>query len=190
MPGAGQVFRAVDLALAFAGGRHDRFHHAGEADAAFAFDGRAQGFQRIGEGVGRSRQLQLFRGEAAYALAVHGEVDGAGAGYDPDQAGRFQFCQGLGGDGLDFGYHDLGFLGIDHARQDIAIGHVYGLRAVRHLMPGRAIVTVHRDDLDAQALQGDDHFLAQFSRTQQHDTGGGGGERSADMHMLFLVNFI
>ena len=45
---------------------------------------------------------------------------------------------------------------------------------VRNLMARRIGITVDRDDLDAQPLQGDDHFLAELASAQQHDPGGRG----------------
>jgi len=175
VPGTGQVFLAVDLALSLAGGGHDRFHHAGVADTALAFHRRAQGLEGIGEGVGRGGQLEFFRGQTTDAFAVHGEMGGARGGNHAAEAGGFQFHQGFGGDGFDLGHHELRFLRVDQSGEDIARGHVDGLRTVRHLVAGGAVVAVHRDDLHAQALQGDDDFLAQFSRAQHHDPCGGWG---------------
>ena len=38
-----------------------------------------------------------------------------------------------------------------------------------------AFVAVDGDDFDAEALQLDDHFLAELARAEQHDLGGGWG---------------
>jgi hypothetical protein len=54
--------------------------------------------------------------------------------------------------------------------------------AMGNLMAGSVFVTVDSDYFDPQALQGDDHFLAEFAGTEQHDAGGRGGERGADLH--------
>jgi hypothetical protein len=51
---------------------------------------------------------------------------------------------------------------------------------VRHLLAGRVGVAVDGNGLDAQALQRDQHFFAQFTAAQQHDAGGVGGQRGSD----------
>ena len=50
------------------------------------------------------------------------------------------------------------------------------MRPVRHLMARGVGIPIHRNDFDAQALQGDDDLFAQFTGTQQHDAGGQGGQ--------------
>jgi hypothetical protein len=47
---------------------------------------------------------------------------------------------------------------------------------VRHLLAGRVLVAVDGDGFHAQALQRDQHFLAELAGAQQHDFGGGRGE--------------
>ena len=52
---------------------------------------------------------------------------------------------------------------------------------VRDLLAGGVVVAVDGDRLDAQALQRDQDFLAEFTAAQQHDAGGirgaGGAQR-------------
>ncbi|BBP05083.1 hypothetical protein TPL01_09670 [Sulfuriferula plumbiphila] len=53
---------------------------------------------------------------------------------------------------------------------------------MRYLVAGGVGVAVHSDGFHAQALQGDDDLLAEFTAAEEHDAGGGGGERSAEFH--------
>ena len=72
----------------------------------------------------------------------------------------------------------------DQAAQCGTIGHRNDVGAMSDLMAGRVFVAVDGNHFDAQALQRDDHFLAEFAGTEQHDAQGGGGERGADFHGL------
>ena len=145
--------------------------------------------QAIGKGIARGRQFQLFRRQAADALAVHGELRRAGGGDHFRQPGPLDFRQHVGGDGLDLGHDEVRLFLLHQRAQGRAVGHVDDMGAVRHLMAGRIGVAIHRDDFHAQALQGDDHFLAQFAAAEQHDAGGGGAQWGADFHFLacFLI---
>ena len=53
---------------------------------------------------------------------------------------------------------------------------------MRDLMTRRVRVAVDGDHLDAEALQRDDHFLAELAAAEEHHPGGGRGERSTDVH--------
>src|SRR3954447_8141882 len=55
---------------------------------------------------------------------------------------------------------------------------------MRHLMPGRVRVAIDRDDLDAQALQSDDHLLTELAASEQHDAGSRSTEGRADSHVV------
>ena len=66
-------------ALPLTRGRHDGLHDTGQAN--LGHGGAAFGLA-IGETVGRSRQPQLLRREPPDALAVHGDLRGAGRGND------------------------------------------------------------------------------------------------------------
>jgi len=58
---------------------------------------------------------------------------------------------------------------LDHLAERRRVQHVDGVTAVRHLHRRSVVITVDRDDFDAEALHFDDHFLAQFARTEhQH----------------------
>jgi hypothetical protein len=54
------------------------------------------------------------------------------------------------------------------------------MTAVRHLHGGRVGIAVDGDHLDAEALQFDDDFLAEFPGAEEHGLGGSGRERGAD----------
>jgi hypothetical protein len=56
-----------------------------------------------------------------------------------------------------------GFLGLDQRAQLRRVAHGDGAGVVRHLLAGGVVVAVHRDGFHAQALQRDQHFLAQFA---------------------------
>ena len=58
-------------------------------------------------------------------------------------------------------------LGFDQGAQGDGIGHVDDVRAVRDLLTRGTFVTVNRNGLDAESLQGDQNLLAQFPCAQQ-----------------------
>ncbi len=177
LPGGAHVGRAVELALPLARGTHHRLDHAGIADA--AIDRGLQLLQRIGEGIGRGGQTQLFGGQSADAFAVHGQPRSAGCGNDGHHTGSLQLFEHRRGDGLDFRHHQMRFFLQDEGAQSLGIGHLNRAGMVRHLLPRRVVVAVHRDGFHAQALQRDEHFLAQFARAEQHHAGGRRGKRGA-----------
>ncbi len=86
----------------------------------------------------------------------------------------------VGGDGLDLGDDQVRTLGLDHRAQARAVEHREDVAAVRDLHRRRVRVAVAGDDLAAEALQFDGHLLAELAGTEQHDPGGGRGERSAE----------
>jgi hypothetical protein len=67
-----------------------------------------------------------------------------------------------------------GFSALDQRAQRGRVAHRDGAGMVRHLLARGVVVAVDRDGLDAQALQRDQHLLAQFAGAQQHHTGGDG----------------
>ena len=75
--------------------------------------------------------------------------------------------QGLGRDGFDLRHNDVRALGFDQRAQGDGIGHVDDMRTVRDLVTRGTFVTVHCNGLDAESLQGDQNFLAQFPSAQQ-----------------------
>ncbi len=66
--------------------------------------------------------------------------------------------------------------------QGLGVGHVDDVGPVGDLLAGRIGVAVDRDGLDAQALEFDHHFLAEFARAQKHDAGGLRRERGTEAH--------
>jgi hypothetical protein len=66
----------------------------------------------------------------------------------------------------------VGALGFDQRAQGDGIGHVDDVRAVRDLVTGRTRVAVNRNGFDAESLQGDQDFLAQFPCAQQQHADG------------------
>ncbi|MNK95658.1 hypothetical protein D3C87_1159050 [compost metagenome] len=174
VPGGLDALGAVDLALALAGAAHHRLDHARVADA--AVDGGLEFLERIAELVRAGRQGQRLGGQAADALAVHGQPCGTGGGNHADHAGGFQRLQHRGGDGFDLGHHQIRALGLDQGLQLLAVAHRDGAGMVRHLLARRILVAVHGDGFHAQPLQCDQHFLAELAGAEQHHFGGGGGE--------------
>ncbi len=98
------------------------------------------------------------------------------------RSGRGDLDQDVGGDRLDFGHDDVRPLLLDQALQRGGVGHRDHVRAVRDLVARRVRVAVDGDGFHAQALQRDDDFLAEFAAAEQHDAGGGRGQRCADVH--------
>ena len=178
VPGLLHVGRAVDLALALARAAHHRLDDAGVADA--GVDRRLQLGQRIAELVGAGRHAQRLGGQAADAFAVHREARGARGRDHAHHAGVFQLLQHRRGDGLDLGHHQMRLLGLDQRLELRRVAHRDGARMVRHLLAGRVLVAVDRDGLDAQALQRDQHLLAEFAGAEQHHAGGGGGKGGSE----------
>ena len=183
VPGLLHIGGAVDLALALAGAAHHRLDHAGVADgglAVGAVNGSLQLFGGIAKAVGAGGQAQGFGRQAADAFAVHGQARGARRGDDGDHARGFQLFQHGGGNGFDLGHNQIGLLGFDQGLELRRIAHGDGARMVGHLLAGGMVIAVDRNGLHAQALQGDQHFLAQLAAAQQHDFGGVGGEGGSE----------
>ena len=177
IPGGPDILFAPQNGLALARRGHDWLDQTGKAD----FAGRdAKLLQGIGETVGRSRQPQRFGGKPANALAVHGELRGARGRGNPRKALGLDFHKQVGGDGLDFRHDDVRALLLDERAQRDPVSHGDHVRPVRHLVARRVRVPVNRDHFNSQALQCDDHFLAQFARPEQHDPQRGCGKRGTD----------
>src|SRR5690606_24446711 len=88
--------------------------------------------------------------------------------------------QGLGVDRLDLRHHQLRLLALDHLAHRVAVEHVDDVAAMGDLHRRRVGVAIHRDHFDAEALQFDRHFLAQFARTEQQDALGVRGQGRSD----------
>ncbi|OMP13167.1 hypothetical protein COLO4_02163 [Corchorus olitorius] len=176
LPGGLQLVGAAQQALALARGTHDRLDHAGIAQR---LGGGGIVFVGVGEMIGRGGQAQFLGGEATDAFAIHGQLGGAGGGHH-GVALAFQLHQGGGGDGFDFRHDEVRLLALDHCAQGGTVEHVDDVAAVGDLH-GRGIgVAIHGDDLDAQALQFDDDFLAQFAGAAEQHAGGAGGQGGTD----------
>ncbi len=65
-------------------------------------------------------------------------------------------------------------LGLDDRPQRGRVRHVDHVRAMGDLVAWRILITIDRDDFDAEALQRDDDFLAEFAGAEQHDARGRG----------------
>ena len=167
---------AADQALALAGGAHDRLDHAGEPDLG---DRTSIVLRAGGKAVGRGRQLQLLCGQATDALAIHGEVSGAGS-RDHPVAFCFQLHQRGSGNRFDLGHDQVGTLGLDDLAQRLGVEHGNHMTAVGDLHGRRIGVAVDGDHLDAEALQLDRDLLAELAGAEQQDLGGVGGEGGAD----------
>src|SRR3546814_2369473 len=55
------------------------------------------------------------------------------------------------------------------------------MEAMRNLVPWRIGVAVHCNNLNTQALKGDDHFFAQLTTAQQHHFDGVCSQRCTDL---------
>ena len=55
------------------------------------------------------------------------------------------------------------------------------------LVAGGVRVAIHGNRFHAQALQGDEDFLAEFAGAEQHHAQGGGGKRGAEFHESLRV---
>ena len=167
VPGALQVGVAFQDALAFAGRAHDRLDHAGVADG---FHRGGVVLKGVGEMIRRGGQAQLLGRQTTNAFAVHGQLCGT-CGRHHVEAFGFQLDQRGRGDRLDLGHDVVRLFLFDHCTQGCTIEHVDDVAAVRHLHGRRIGITINTDDLTAQALQLDHHFLAEFAAATQQHTG-------------------
>ena len=83
-------------------------------------------------------------------------------------------------DRLDLGHDQVRPLARDQRAQRGAVEHVEHVAAMRDLHRRRVGVAVGGDHLDAEALQFDRHFLAQFARAEQQHARGVRRQRRAD----------
>ena len=178
IPGFFHVLGAVDLALTLARAAHHGLDDAGVADP--CINGGLQLLQRITELVGAGGQAQRFGGQHADAFAVHGEARGTGRGDDAHHTCGLQLLQHGGGNGFDLGHHQVRALGFDQRLELGRVAHGDGARVVGHLLAGGVVVAVYRNGFHAQALQCDQHLLAQLPRAEQHDFGGVGRQGGSE----------
>jgi len=135
--------------------------------------------QRVTETVGAGGQAQGFSGQTANTFTVHGQTRGAGRGNAGDDACGLQLFQHGRGNGLYLGHDQIGLDLFDQRLELSRIAHGDGARMMGHLLARRVFIAVHGNGFHAQALQGNQHFLAQLAAAQQHDFGGIGGERGS-----------
>ena len=160
IPRRADLLGGLGRALALAGARHHRLHHAGKADLA-----RRPRWLRRGISAnsifGRD-QRQLARREVADSVAVHGQLHGLG-GWRDSPAFRFERRQRLGVDRLDFGDDHVGLMLLHRGTKRLAVEHREDLERVRDLHRGRILVAVAGDDPAAEPLGSDGEFAAEFA---------------------------
>ena len=177
IPRGADVLPGPHGGLALAGRAHHRLDHARQADL---LDGRGELLPRRGEAVARRRQADLLGGQAADALAVHGQLRGAGRRDHGYVAGGLQLDERIGGQRLDLRHDEVGANLGDEVLHGLRVGHVQLVPEMRHLMRRGVGVAVGGVDLDAETLERDGHFLAQFTRSQQQNSRGALRVRGAD----------
>ena len=94
----------------------------------------------------------------------------------------FEIDEHLGRDRLDLRHDHVRPLLLDEPAQRCGIRHVDDVGAMRDLVARRVGVAVDGDRLHPEALERDDDFLAELPAAEQHDAGGGRGQRGADGH--------
>ncbi len=125
----------------------------------------------VGEPVRRGREPELFGRKAANAFAIHRESHGARRRNDLGETVALDIRERVGRDRFDLGNDELRPLLLDQPAKRRRVGHRDHVRAMRDLVAGRVRVAVDGDDLDAEALQRDDDFLAELAAAEQHDLG-------------------
>ncbi len=75
----------------------------------------------------------------------------------------------LGSDRLHLWHNDVRLVLRDHRVQRLAVQHVDDLASIGHLHGWRPFVGVDSDDRLAVALEGDDHFFAEFAGAEEED---------------------
>ena len=167
VPCLGYIIRATQQGLPFAGGRHRRLDQAGVTDS--AINSRLQAGQRIGKGVRGGWQAEFLGHQPADTFTVHRQARGARRRNDFGQPFAFDFEQHVGGNRFDFRHHQVRALLLDQGAQRLAVGHRHHVRTVGDLHSRRVGVAIHGNCLDAEPLQSNDYFLAEFSGAEQHD---------------------
>jgi len=137
---------------------------------------------RFGELIPGGREAERFRGEAAYALAIHGELRGAGGGNHRREARVLDPPQLVRRDRFDLRHDNVGALHLHERAQGGRVRHVDDVEAVREVVPRRVGVAVHGNHLHAQALEGDDDLFPELPGAQEHHFGRRLGEGGSDAH--------
>ena len=165
VPGPLQFAGIPDERLPLARGGHQRLDHAREPDPGGSL---LQFGERRGVEITGGLQPQLPGGKVADGLAVHREIDGAGARHDLD-ALAFEVVEAFGADRLDLGDDDVGAVPGHGGGERIAVEPREHLAGVGHLHGRGACIGIARHDGLSQPLRRDYELLAQFARTEQHD---------------------
>jgi len=178
VPGFFHVGGAGDLALAFARGAHHRFDDAGVAGG--RIDRGLQFLQRITEHIRAGGQAQGFGGQAAYAFAVHRQARGTRRGDHTHRAGGLELFEHGRGNRFDLGHDQVGFFFFNQCLELGRVAHGDGARMMGYLLARRVLITVGGNRFHTQALQRDQHLLAQLAGAEQHDFGGVGGQGGSE----------
>lgn len=101
--------------------------------------------------------------------------------------GIFQFDQGFGGNGFDFGYDQVGLFLFDQCGQGGVVGYVDDVGVMCDLLVRGVFVMVNGNDFYVQVLQGDDDFFVEFVGVQQYDFGGGRRQWSVELDWFFYI---
>jgi hypothetical protein len=107
-------------------------------------------------------------GHVADAVAVHGQVGGAGAGND-FKALLFDVEQHFSADGFDLGDDQVGLVLCDGGTQSRFVEHAEDTKFVGHLHGRGARVAVAGHHMATQALGADDEFFAKFTGAEEED---------------------
>ncbi len=176
IPGFLNVIDTLEQALPFTRRTHDRLDHTREAEV---FDGLAVRLEGVGKVVRRGRQLQLFSGQTANAFTVHGQLRST-RGRNHREAFGLKLHKRSGGDGFDFRDDKVRFFKLDDSAQGNTVKHVDHMAAMSDLHRRRVLVTVNSDHFNAQALQFDHDFLAQFAAAAEQYASRGRRQWSSD----------
>ena len=156
LPGVLQLVRSLHDGLAFAGGGHQRLHHAGKTNLG---GGILQFVQRLGIVVACRLQSQFLGSQIADSLTVHGEVDRTCARHHLD-ALLLKFVKPLGANCFNFRHDEIGAMLAHGTLQSVSIQHTEHFTFVGHLHGGCSCIRVASDDVLPQTLGGNHELLA------------------------------
>ena len=165
VPRLPNVGLGADDALALAGTGHQGLDYAGHAHG---IDASLKPFQRRRVLERRGLQPQVHCREVADGPPVHGVVGRLGRRHDAD-ALLLVVVEPLRADGLHLRHHDVRLVLGDDRVEGVPVEHGNHLKVVGHLHGWRAGIRVHRDDVLAEPLEGDDDFFSELARAEEHD---------------------
>ena len=158
-----QVIGTLYDRLSLAARRHQRLHHAGEANLLGSL---LQLIKGLGVEVARRLQSQLLGSQVTDGLAVHRIVDGLGTGHHLD-AFAFKVIKTLRANSLNLRHNQVGLVPTYGSLQGIAVEHAEHFTLIGHLHGGCTGIRIARHDILSQPLGGNHKLLAQFTRAQQ-----------------------